>query len=162
MKRETNLSDRLRVRRLDKRRFPSPTVAFDNPHAVTTHVQPIPSATLHLQLIFQLGRPDLSIASETDAITPISNTRFAELFPGKLSRCQLVADVIGEVVVRHNGHPQRAEWRTRPATPHVGQRAAKEMGGNVRPQASPVPTPTLQSTGRGCQTCPVRDYRRRG
>jgi hypothetical protein len=74
-------------------------VAFDNPHAVTTHVQPIPSATLHLQLILQLGRPDPSIASETEVIAPISNMGLAGLFPGKLSRCQLVADVIGEAVV---------------------------------------------------------------
>jgi hypothetical protein len=89
-----------------RRRGPSPTVAFGNPHAVTTHVQPIPPAPLHLKLILQLGRPDPSIASETEAIAPISNRGFAGLFPGKLSRCQLVADVIGEAVVRHNGHPK--------------------------------------------------------
>jgi hypothetical protein len=79
-------------------------MAFGNPHAMTTYVQPVPLATVHLQLVFQLDRPDPSIASETEAIAAISNPSFDGLFTRKASRGQLVADVIGEAVVGMTAH----------------------------------------------------------
>ena len=54
------------------------------------------------RLVFQSRRRDPSIASETEAIAAISSMGRDGLFARKLLAAELVADVIGEAVVRHD------------------------------------------------------------